>query len=137
MDSSPENAQLFKRYMTGKKGFPNWKLEYFLEDPLLNPDGIQHVAAFAVEDSPYLMIGFEDLYMGGDLDFNDLLFAVDIGETNIEELKATASLAPEPGLGLMLVLFLGLTFCRHSKRRASLRFTEDSNSKDSSRSFGS
>ncbi len=32
-------------------------------------------------NSRYVMIGFEDLYGGGDLDYNDLLFVVDIGQS--------------------------------------------------------
>lgn len=60
-----------------------------------NPDGIQHTIAFsyAVEDSPYLVIGFEDLFGGGDEDFNDLMFVVDIGVDNVGKLVS----APEPG----------------------------------------
>ncbi|MCP5522491.1 MAG: DUF4114 domain-containing protein [Verrucomicrobiales bacterium] len=58
----------------------------------LNPDGINHVVAFsyAIPDSPYLIIGFEDLYGGGDKDYNDLLFAVDIGAANIKALTANS-----------------------------------------------
>ena len=33
----------------------------FSTDISSNPDGINHVVAFALEDSPYLLIGFEDL----------------------------------------------------------------------------
>ncbi len=55
-----------------------------------NSDGMQHVAALAIPNSPYLLMGFEDLPGGGDLDFNDLVFVVDIGfennDTLIEEL---------------------------------------------------
>ena len=77
-------------------------------NPATNPDGINHMVAFsyAVEDSPYLLIGFEDLYKGGDNDFNDLVFAVDIGADNVAALVA----APEPGtlaaFGVAGVLFL-------------------------------
>lgn len=52
----------------------------------LNPDGLQHVVAFVMPDSPYVMIGFEDLWGGGDLDYNDCLFVIDIGEVNAENL---------------------------------------------------
>ena len=63
-----------------------------------NADGIQHAVAFAVEDSPYLLIGFEDLYGGGDLDYNDLMFAVDIGMANVDFLAN-----PEPAAFLLLL----------------------------------
>ena len=64
-------------------------------NPMTNPDGINHMVAFsyAVADSPYLMIGFEDLFEGGDNDFNDFVFVLDIGQANVDSLVA----APEPG----------------------------------------
>ncbi len=52
----------------------------------LNVDGKQHVVAFLLPNSRYVMIGFEDLYNGGDLDYNDCLFVVDIGATNAANL---------------------------------------------------
>lgn len=68
-----------------------------------NPDGLNHAVAFAyaVPDSPYLLMGFEDLYGGGDQDFNDIVFAVDIGAANIAQLTGT----PEPALFLTLGTF--------------------------------
>lgn len=51
-----------------------------------NADGIQHVVAFLLPDSPYVLIGFEDIHGGGDLDYNDCLFVIDIGEVNAENL---------------------------------------------------
>jgi hypothetical protein len=46
-----------------------------------NSDGVQHVvAAYFSKDYPgYVLIGFEDIVGGGDLDYNDCLFIVDIG----------------------------------------------------------
>lgn len=51
-----------------------------------NPDGLQHVVAFVMPDTPFVLIGFEDIVGGGDLDYNDALFVVDIGEINAENL---------------------------------------------------
>ncbi|MEM6978293.1 MAG: DUF4114 domain-containing protein [Planctomycetota bacterium] len=51
-----------------------------------NSDGLQHAVAFLLPDSPYLLIGFEDINGGGDLDYNDCLFVVDIGEVNAKDL---------------------------------------------------
>ena len=65
-----------------------------------NPDGLQHMVAFAVPDSPYLLLGFEDLYGGGDLDYNDIVFVIDIGEVNVQNLVA----APEPAFWMMMAL---------------------------------
>ena len=72
----------------------------------VNPDGINHVISFAyaMPNSPYLVLGFEDLMGGGDRDFNDLLFAVDIGAVNVNALTAT----PEPATYASMAAFLGL-----------------------------
>jgi hypothetical protein len=79
----------------------------------LNADGIDHVVAFAygLKDSPYILLGFEDLYGGGDQDYNDLLFAVDIGRMNLTALTAT----PEPST--YLVLGCLIPFGYYLKRR--------------------
>ena len=47
----------------------------------LNSDGLQHViTAYFREDYPgYILIGFEDIVGGGDLDYNDCLFVIDVG----------------------------------------------------------
>ncbi len=51
-----------------------------------NVDGLQHVVAFLMPNTRYVLIGFEDLYNGGDLDYNDCLFVIDIGEVNAANL---------------------------------------------------
>jgi hypothetical protein len=82
-----------------------------------NPDGINHVISFAyaMQNSPYLILGFEDLWGGGDRDFNDLLFAVDIGAVNIAALTAT----PEPAVTASMVAFLGLGWVLVRKHRSA------------------
>lgn len=84
----------------------------FVAPPERNEDGLQHLVAFAMPDSPYLLLGFEDLTGGGDRDFNDVLFAVDIGAANVKNLIS----APEPGFAAVLLgcLFFGLTGRRRS-----------------------
>jgi hypothetical protein len=57
-----------------------------------NSDGINHVVAFALPGSPYLIMAFEDMLGGGDRDYNDVIFAVDIGAINVQRLLST----PEP-----------------------------------------
>ncbi|MGI9241424.1 MAG: DUF4114 domain-containing protein, partial [Verrucomicrobiales bacterium] len=91
----------------------------FTNDSTANPDGIQHMVSFALEGSPYLLIGFEDLLNGGDRDFNDLLFAVEIGTSNVEALIESSPLSfstPEPSTALVLGTFciLILTVRRRS-----------------------
>ncbi len=70
-----------------------------------NVDHIQHVVAFAQPGTPYLLIGFEDLYGGGDRDYNDALIVVDIGYDNI----ATLTGSPEPSslLTATMLTFFG------------------------------
>ncbi len=68
-------------------------------DPTKNSDKLQHLMAYKVGD--YLLMGFEDIIGGGDLDFNDAVFVVDFGKGN---LSSTA--IPEPG---NMAALLGVT----------------------------
>lgn len=43
-------------------------------DPSRNVDGLQHLVAFQHND--WVILGFEDIIGGGDLDYNDVVFAV-------------------------------------------------------------
>ncbi len=52
------------------------------ENLSLNPDGFQHAISGLDAERDSLKIGFEDLRGGGDQDFNDLLFSVDLGAAN-------------------------------------------------------
>jgi hypothetical protein len=61
-------------------------------DASRNVDGLQHVAAFAIPNSDFLLIGFEDIIGGGDRDYNDLLFAARIGGQNVQYLVNPSSL---------------------------------------------
>ncbi len=49
----------------------------FTNQDHLNPDGIQHLAAWLLGDR-YVLLGFEDLLNGGDLDYNDVVVVVDL-----------------------------------------------------------
>jgi hypothetical protein len=87
-------------------------------DQSVNPDGVNHVVSFAyaAPGSSFLIIGFEDLLGGGDRDFNDLLFAVDIGAANIAALTGT----PEPALCLTLgSLVLGTVWLKRRRDQTS------------------
>lgn len=87
----------------------------FSTDISVNPDGINHVVAFTAITATHLIIGFEDLLGGGDRDFNDLLFAVDIGAINIAALTAS----PEPAGWLMLGGFLATGLWIQRRHRAA------------------
>jgi len=92
-----------------------------------NPDGLQHVVAYAYNN--YLLLGFEDLYgergatgidpttgkanEQSDRDFNDAVFVIDLGEDNIRELVDV----PEPSSALAL-LGAGLLGMISLRRRA-------------------
>ena len=52
----------------------------------LNPDGIAHTVGLADTDAGLITLGFEDLYNGGDKDFDDSVFSVDIGNSNAQVL---------------------------------------------------
>ena len=63
----------------------------------VNPDGLSFASAYAVQDSPYLLIGFEDMNRSN-RDYNDLVFALDIGVQNVVALANV----PEPSTLVML-----------------------------------
>lgn len=79
-----------------------------------NPDGLVHAVTFALPDSPYLIIGFEDLYGGGDEDYNDLVFALEIGVENVQALVG----APEPQVIFLLLLFSLMLIYMHKKQKS-------------------
>ncbi|MBL1419063.1 MAG: DUF4114 domain-containing protein, partial [Alphaproteobacteria bacterium] len=54
----------------------------------LNPDGILHTTGVLKTDMGTLTLGFEDLYNGGDMDFDDSVFTIDIGTENATILNA-------------------------------------------------
>ncbi len=83
-------------------------------DTSVNADGLVHTVSLVEEGSPYLLIGFEDLYGGGDRDYNDLLFAVDIGMANVSYLAN-----PEPSTWLIMGIFAAGVF--YIARRESLK----------------
>ena len=78
-----------------------------------NADNFSHVMAFtpgmfatAQPNSPYLFISFEDLSRGGDKDYNDSIFAINIGTAAVHKLLNT----PEPATYLSLGCFVALGF---------------------------
>jgi serralysin len=62
----------------------------------LNPDGLQHAVSGVGDDAGAgaLLIGFEDLFNGGDRDYQDIVFSVDIGADNANLLNP-ALVAPD------------------------------------------
>ncbi|MBU7586944.1 MAG: DUF4114 domain-containing protein [Nostoc sp. TH1S01] len=64
-----------------------------------NPDGLQHVMTYVYKN--FLVLGYEDLWGGGDKDYNDVVFAIDIGERNATALTKGVSV-PEPSATIAL-----------------------------------
>lgn len=88
-----------------------------------NADGLQHVVAYGIKGTGYILMGFEDLYGDGtsaqgqfgeksDRDFNDTVFVVDVGERNVKAFLGED--VPEPSVVLSL---LGLTAAGVLKNR--------------------
>ncbi|MGH1374045.1 MAG: DUF4114 domain-containing protein [Cellvibrionaceae bacterium] len=55
----------------------------------LNPDNLVHTVGRLNTDKGEMALGFEDLYNGGDLDFDDSIFSVDLGLDNARALAPT------------------------------------------------
>lgn len=51
-----------------------------------NPDRIDHMVAMAVEGTSYLLVSFEDMFKGGDADYEDCVFAVEMSMDNVAAL---------------------------------------------------
>ena len=76
----------------------------FGASPARNDDHLTHLISFALPNSPYLILAFEDLLGGGDRDYNDVIVALDIGRANVARLVS----APVPPLALTLVALMGV-----------------------------
>lgn len=89
----------------------------YYADATRNPDRINHVVTFALPDSPYLILSYEDMLGGGDMDYNDTIIALDIGRANIAHMIG----APEPGLAFTLAGFLAVAGLGLRRPRSSVQ----------------
>ncbi|BCU79573.1 DUF4114 domain-containing protein [Luteolibacter sp. LG18] len=85
--------------------------EVFSTQRSANRDGLVHSVSLAPDGSAFLLIGFEDLYGGGDRDYNDVVFAVEIGHANVASLAA-----PEPSLALGSMIAGASILCGYRRR---------------------
>lgn len=61
-----------------------------------NPDNFLHIVGRANALTGEILIGFEDLYGGGDLDYDDTVIRVELGQQNIVELLPTSEPSSKP-----------------------------------------
>ncbi|MGK7894199.1 MAG: Ig-like domain-containing protein [Xenococcus sp. (in: cyanobacteria)] len=78
-----------------RDGYNNPNNHVWHVDKNLNQDNLQHVIAYEFEG--YLILAWEDLYGGGDRDYNDIVFAVDIGEYNLDKIPTVDNDPPSAG----------------------------------------
>ncbi|WP_045461960.1 tandem-95 repeat protein [Vibrio hyugaensis] len=67
--------------------------------PELNQDGIEHTRTTVNEDGE-LVYGFEDLYGGGDADYSDFNFTIDVGEVNSQIYSGEVTVGPDGSVTL-------------------------------------
>jgi hypothetical protein len=95
--------------------------QVFSSDASQNLDGAVHMVAFAVADSPYLLVGFEDRSDPTDWDYNDTVFAVYVGEENVNLLASQGGGSgvpvPEPGFLWLTVAACGGWLWRAQRQR--------------------
>ncbi|MBW4561910.1 MAG: DUF4114 domain-containing protein [Mojavia pulchra JT2-VF2] len=108
LHSNDINGGIYGTDVNGNKAKGIWSL-----NTALNPDGMQHAISYLYKD--YLILGFEDWWGGGDKDYNDTVFAIDIGKENASVVKPV----PEPSATMALFAIVGLGFLTTRRRRAA------------------
>lgn len=92
--------------------------DFYSTNLSLNKDGMLHAVSFAPDGSAYLIVGFEDKKNGGDRDYNDFVFAVQIASA-VNTPHVTGLSAPEPSLAAGTLL-TGLALLGFRRRRPIL-----------------
>jgi hypothetical protein len=83
-------------------------------DQATNPDQMQHVVSYYYKD--YLVLSYEDLWGGGDKDYNDLVVALDLGQNNARQIANVTVPEPTATLGLFGVGIAGLIGTRRKHK---------------------
>lgn len=97
--------------LTFKMTVTNTGFSFFTGESSANPDSFIH-ASYASEAGKPLIVGFEDLFGGGDRDYNDLVFSL----TNV---YAATGPSPVPEPETYAMLATGLLLIRLAKKRKS------------------
>lgn len=97
-------------FILKRDGYTNPNTQtWYTKDELNVDNGLQHVIAY--EDGTYgdyLVLAWEDLYGGGDKDYNDVVFAIEFGKENISHIPSHGVPEPQTYLGLLIVLVFGI-----------------------------
>lgn len=92
---------------------------YSGNDETLNPDNILHTMVDNEYAENAVFVGFEDLFEGGDLDFDDVTFSISNVDANQQEPSV-----PEPASFLLMLLSMALfyvfTFMNAYRFRANI-----------------
>ena len=104
LGSFAANTLLTFRMTVNNTGF-----SFFTGEASLNPDNFLH-ASFREMCGPALVVGFEDIFGGGDKDYNDLVFSL----TNV---YAATGPTPVPEQETYAMLIAGLMLIGAVKRR--------------------
>lgn len=93
-----------------------------------NADKLQHVIAYGIKGTGYILMGFEDLYGDGksaqgqfgersDRDFNDTVFIVDVGKKNVDAFLGQD--VPEPSIMLSLLGLGAAGMLKNRRKKAA------------------
>ncbi len=72
----------------------------------------------AYDYKDYLVLAFEDITKGGDKDYNDVVFVVDIKKENVNAIPSAATPEPTQWAGIALAVFLGWRLQRLQKSQS-------------------
>lgn len=99
-----------------RDGYQNKSTQTWYTNDSKNVDGMQHAIAYDYkvrQSGNFLVLAWEDIYGGGDLDYNDVVMAVELGEPNIKRLSTAG--APEPLTTVGTIFAIGSAFALKSK----------------------
>lgn len=95
---SPTSGNSYK--ITGQYGTDNFHTAASEDNGFaLNGDGITHTVGFVDAETGEVQFSFEDLKNGGDKDYDDVIFNIDIGKSNAKALTSAPDAVSSVGEG--------------------------------------